>query len=235
MTNIEALDIVFDFLPRGTLEKLKKQGLYEPVLSGQISQGAELYDWLSEEQASFQDADYQWLANELQPLMNKGSVLQIGCGRGDLLMRLARFGFKPIHGIDRSKRMLEKAKERLKDYQDAHLLQKKIEDFDFSSLENIDNVIINNFWGMLPEDESIKLLNDFKKCITKKTLIFIGNYPKETKDKQKLLAEEILKENLGFTFSYPFFKDFSKCGYHSKIVELNEAKYFVLQLNKIAL
>lgn len=107
------------------MKKIKREGLYDPILSQQISQGAQLYDYLSEEHAAFQDTDYSWLANELQPLMIKGSVCQIGCGRGDLLMRLAKFSFKPIYGIDRSQVMLKKAAQRLKEYQNTHLFQKK--------------------------------------------------------------------------------------------------------------
>jgi len=228
MTNIEALDIIFDFLPRNALEKLKKQGLYDPILSGQISQGAEIYDRLSEKEASFQDENYQWLANELQLLMNKGSLLQIGPGRGDLLMRLAEFNFKPIYGIDRSKVMLKKAAKRLKEYQETNLFQEKIENFNFSLLKNIDNVIINNFWGLLPEDKSKQLLNNLKKCIAEKCLIFIGPYSERPKDKEKLLAEKTLKENLGFVFSYPFFKDFPKYGYQTKLTDIGEVKYFIL-------
>lgn len=66
-----------------------------------------------------------------------------------------------------------------------------------------------------------------------KSLIFIGNYLAKKKEKQRRLAEKTLKENLGFIFSYPFFKDFSKCGYQVKLIDLAGVKYFVLKLLKI--
>ncbi len=229
MTNTEALDIIFNFLPNALLEKLKTQGLYGFVLSGKIRQGAELYDYLTEEQAALQDADYFGLAKALTYLLNTGSILQLGCGRGNLLMYLAQKGFTPIYGIDRSAAMLTKAKERLANFKDVYLSQEKVENFDFASLNNIANVIIQNFWSLLPEKSSVNLLNNLKNCLASDSLIIIGPCPQEPKI-EKLLAEKTLKQNLGFTFSFPFFQNFSLCGYSSEIKTLASSPYFFLTI-----
>lgn len=95
MTNSEALDVVFDFIPRSVLEQLKEEGAYDNILSGKIKTGAEVYDFMDEEHASLQDGDYTTLVETLKPHFLEGSILQIGCGRGDFLMRCAELGHTP--------------------------------------------------------------------------------------------------------------------------------------------
>lgn len=228
MTNIEALNILLNFLPTESRQKLKDAGLYDLILTKKISTGAEIYDYLEEEQASWQDADYSFLADELEKILNQGSVLQIGCGQGDLLMRLAQKNFTPIYGIDRSKIMIEATANKLKNCNDTCLFIQPIETFEFKLLKNINNVIINNFWSIISEEESINLLNNLKKCLDPEGLIIIGPYI-EKKSPEKLLALKTLEKNLGFIFSYPFFKDFERCGYEAEVVELGGLRYFVLK------
>ncbi len=227
MTNIEALDIIFNFFPSDVLEKVKQQGLYNLILSKKVRSGAEIYDHLSAKQATLQDTDYTWLADSLTPLLRQGSILQIGCGRGHLLMKLASYGFHPIFGIDRSEVMLEKTKQRMVNFKNVHLFQEKVEDFNFNQLHNISNVVINNFWGILAKESSVALLKNLKNCLNQDSLIIIGPCPKEPKI-EKLIADKTLKQNLGFTFSFPFFQNFSLCGYSSEIKTLSSFPYFLL-------
>lgn len=226
MTNEEALDIIFSFFTETVLEKAKEGGLYDLVLSKKVSTGAEIYDWLDEEYSALQDADYSMLADAMGPVLKKGSILQIGCGRGDLLQRLAEKGFAPLRGIDRSEVMLRKAKERLNGF-NAELFCERIENFNYSRIGIVENVVINNFWGMVSEEESEKVLKKLRNHLAKDGIIIIGPRPGKN-DIIKILAEKTLRKNLDFTFSYPFYNDFDRCGYDSKITELLGLKYIVL-------
>jgi len=230
MTNEEALDEIFNFIPKSILEQIKEEGAYKNILSGKIKTGAEVYDFINEEHASLQDADYSWLLDILKPHFNEGSVLQIGCGRGDLLMRCADAGYNPIYGIDRSKIMLNEAKYRLESYTNIKLFPEKIENFNFTKLDHIKNVIMNNFWGMIDKESSINLLISLKKCISTSVKIFIGSYTDKPIGKKRLNANNILKNNLGFTFSFGFFTDFDSCGYNSTTIKTGKEKYFILTL-----
>ncbi|MEK7098008.1 MAG: methyltransferase domain-containing protein, partial [Patescibacteria group bacterium] len=185
MDIIEALDTIFDFFPRHILTELKNEGFYRPILEGRVKEGAEIYDILERKHSSLQEADYAWLAQAIKPFLRTGSILQIGCGGGNLLKSLAESGFRPIYGIDRSQVMLETAASRLKGSADCFLVREKIESFDFSGLADINNVIINNFWGMVCEERSRRLLDGLKKCINGNSLLFIGPYEEKRMDSKK--------------------------------------------------
>lgn len=230
MTKIEALDIIFNYIPPSVLNQLKDEGAYNDILSGKIKTGAEVYDNLNTEHAYLQDADYTELVSTLKPYFNSGSVLQIGCGRGDFLMRCAECGYNPIFGIDRSSVMLSEAIHRLRDNNNAKLYLEKVEDFNFSNLNSIDNVIMNNFWGMIDEVTSMNLLENLKKCLDTNGVVIIGAYFDSSKSKERYEAEKVLKDELGFVFSYNFFKDFGRCGYKSSTINTKGGKYFVLKL-----
>lgn len=227
----EALDAVFDFFPKNILTELRNDGFYQPILKGEIKEGAEIYDLLEEKHTYLQDSDYTRLANSLAPILKAGSILQIGCGRGGLLRLLARLKFQPIYGIDRSQIMLKTAESRLKEFKNIFLIQSKIENFHFYELEKTDNIIINNFWGMICEEDSKQLLENLKECIDRNSLILIGPYAEDAINEKKEAAKKLIKEKLGFTLSYSFFKDFSKCGYDSEIIDVGQKKYFILKLN----
>ena len=232
MTNEEALDIIFSFFPRDILIKVKKAGLYDLITSKTVKDGSEIYDHLEEEYAKLQDTNYTKLAEKLLTHLKYGSLLQIGCGRGNLLMHMAEHGFKPIYGIDRSCVMLNAAQNRVKAYKDVHCIQKKIEDINFSTLPHIKNVIINNFWGILSEESSINLLKNLKQCINTESIILIGPIPNQTKI-DMILANKTLKENLGFMFTYPYFDDFTSLGYKYKKITTTNGEYYLLKIKSV--
>ena len=229
MTITEALDIIFDWLPTTILKKLKNEDFYQPILSGQIKTGAELYDFLTPAQARWQDANYNWLISALAPLLNRGSTLQIGCGRGDLLKRLAEAKFKPLYGLDRSAIMLAEARTRLSHFKRTRFIQANINKFDWRTLPTMNNIIINNFWGLLTRTETQTLLENLKFCTNEKSLIIIGPYNQPPKSPARLRAEKLLQTELGFIFSFPFSKNFSGSGYTAKIIMLNRRPYFLLK------
>ena len=160
--------------------------------------------------------------------LHHGSILEIGCGSGNLIENLAQFKFKPIYGLDHSRAMIRLAKKRLKNYGQVYLISGKIEDYNFQKMAGINNVIINNFWGLLNKRASIKLLLDIK--LNLKGKLIIGPIYEEIPTKIKLAADYLAK-NLHFNYSYPLFTNFKQLGYQEKTIEVDGAKYYILSSN----
>jgi len=228
MTTSEALDTIFSFIPNNILNSFKKRGLYDPILSGQINSSADIYPRLTSAQAIWQDTDYNYLSKILIKHLQRGSILEIGCGSGNLIANLARFKFKPIYGLDHSRAMIRLAKKRLKDYDQVYLILERIEDYNFQKMAGINNVIINNFWGLLNKRASIKLLLDIKLHLKGK--LIIGPIYEETPAKIKLAADCLVR-NLHFNYSYPLFTNFKQLGYQEKIIDVSGARYYILSSN----
>ena len=124
--------------------------------------------------------------------------------------------------------MISLAKKRLKDYEQVYLILEKVEDYNFKKLAGIDNVIINNFWGLLNKRVSIRILLDIKLHLKGK--LIIGPFYEETPEKIKLAADH-LEKSLHFNYSYPLFTNFKQLGYKEKEVTINGAKYYILSSN----
>ncbi|PIT95345.1 hypothetical protein COT98_00235 [Candidatus Falkowbacteria bacterium CG10_big_fil_rev_8_21_14_0_10_39_9] len=228
MNAYEALDTIFSFIPENILNSFKKRGLYEPILSGRINSSAELYTHLTSAQAIWQNTDYSHLSTVLVEHLIPGSILEIACGAGNLINHLARAGFGPIYGLDHSRAMVRLSRKRLSHHQQVYLILDKIQNYDFQKLISIDNVIINNFWGLLDKRTSIKLLLDIKLHLTGR--LIIGPIYSETPANIKLAAT-YLEKNLHFNYSYPLFTNFKQLGYQETIIEIAAAKYYILSSN----
>lgn len=228
MTTYEALDSIFSFIPGNILNSFKRQGLYDPILAGKITSCADIYTHLTSAQASWQRTDYSSLSQLLIPHLQPGSVLEIACGNGNLIEYLAQAQFKPIYGLDHSRAMIRLASKRLKSYEQVYLILEKIENYDFQKLIGIDNVIINNFWGLLNKRSSIKLLLDIKLHLKGK--LIIGPIYTETPDRIKLAAD-YLEKNLHFNYSYPLFTNFKQLGYREEEINIRGGKYYILSSN----
>jgi len=228
MTTYEALDTIFSFIPEKVLNTFKKKGLYDPILSGQVNSSADFYTRLKGAQAVWQNSDYRFLSKKLRPHLCPGSILEIACGQGDLMEHLAQAKFRPIYGLDHSRAMIHLARKRLKNYRQVYLISEKVENFDFRKLAGINNVIINNFWGLIDKRSSIKLLLDIKLHL--KGQLIIGPFYDQTPEPIRLAAE-CLERNLHFNYSYPLFTKFKQLGYREKEVEIAGAKYYVLSSN----
>lgn len=228
MTTYEALDTIFSFIPAKFLDSFKKKGLYDPILSGQIRSSADFYARLNSSQAIWQNTDYRYLSRILTKYLRPGSILEIACGTGSLLEYLSKAGFRPIFGIDHSRAMIRLARSKLKDYNQVHLVLDKIENYDFRKLAGIDNVIINNFWGLLDKRTSIRLLLDIK--LNLKGRLIVGPFYPETPPQIKLAADH-LEKNLHFNYSYPLFTNFKQLGYQEKEIIIQGAKYYILSSN----
>ncbi|MFA4942223.1 MAG: class I SAM-dependent methyltransferase [Patescibacteria group bacterium] len=228
MTANEALDTIFSFIPTNVLKIFKKKGFYDPILSGKISSSADIYAHLNSAQAIWQDTNYSNLGNILTKHLRPGSILEIGCGSGNLIKKLTQAKFKPIYGLDHSRAMIRLAQKKLRDYEQVYLILEKIENYDFQKMTGIDNIIINNFWGLLPKRNSIKLLLDIKLHLKGK--LIIGPFYQETPIKIRLAAE-YLEKNLHFHHYYPLFTNFKQLGYKEKIINVGEAQYYILSSN----
>ncbi len=226
------LEDMLYFLPKPILTLAKKNLLLDLILNGQVQDSADLYDHVSEWMLAFQDVDYSELATSMLPILQPGFVVEIGCGQGDLMLRLARLGVKPIYGIDRSLGMVKAARKKLCAFEEVEVFHNKVEDFNFISLAPLGNVIMNNFWGLLPKDTSFELLCKLKTHLDPDGKIIIGDCKKTTKPDYALEAERKAAEELNFIFSYPLFLDFEYCGFHSDLVPLAGGEFIILTLPK---
>jgi SAM-dependent methyltransferase len=224
------LEDLLYFLPKPILSLAKKHLLFDLILDGQVQDSADLYEHVPEWMLVFQDVDYSELARSIRPILQPGSVVEIGCGQGDLLRRLARLGFKPLYGIDRSLGMLKAARKKLREFEDVEVFHNKVEDFNFSPLGPLANVIMNNFWGLLPTDASFELLYKLKRHLKPDGKILIGDCKKKAKPDYVLEAERRASEEMDFVISYPLYMDFEGCGYLSELVPLAGGEFIILTL-----
>ena len=224
------LEDMLYFLPKPILSLAKQHMLFDLILDGQVQDSAALYEHVPEWMLAFQDVDYSELAMSIFPILQPGSVVEIGCGQGDLMRRLARLGVKPIYGIDRSLGMVKAAQKKLDEFEEIEVFHNKVEDFDFSTLAPLANIIMNNFWGLLPADASYELLYKLKRHLDPDGKIIIGDCQEKIKPDYVIDAERRAAEELNFIISYPLFMDFEKCGYHTELVPLAGGEFIVLTL-----
>ena len=71
---------------------------------------APLYDWVA--QTFFLGQWAQWQRSVIPRITKRGSILDIGCGTGTLLIELLRRGYD-AYGVDRSPQMLAQARKKL--------------------------------------------------------------------------------------------------------------------------
>ena len=226
----QILDQLFFFVSADFRAQFKDQGLYQLIIDGSIKDSAAFYDYVPEKLLSFQDTDYSDLARDLLPVLAPGSVLQIGCGLGGLLQHLAAGGVQPIFGIDACEGMIRLAKTRLQDFEQIQLFVGKAQDFDYGCLGSIDNVILNNFWGILPEDQSVQLLIELKKHLSPGAKIIIGDLSEIPFPDTAIAAAKLVEENFGFRLHYPMFRHFFLLGFESAQIAVGGGEFEVLYL-----
>ncbi|HNX11098.1 MAG TPA: class I SAM-dependent methyltransferase [bacterium] len=227
MNIITALDEVFSFIPKTELRKFKDQGLYQPILRGEAKDASQLYEYLNNAQCSWPRSDYRSLAQELKKQLLSGPTLQIGCGGGEMLLHLYHSGQKMLYGLDCSPAMLRLARQKLKGL-NVKLIKERAENIKQISLLPLKNIIIHNFWGLLPKAASIKLLLDLKLKLLPGGQIIIGPNTPLTRPGRKQQAEKILSQELDFHFNYPQFKNFSQLGYRVKMINAAGYEYYFL-------
>jgi len=228
MTIITALDQIFSFIPKLELERFKKEGLYQPILSGQAKNASDFYDHLNRAQCQWPRINYYYLAKPMKTWLLPGLTLQIGSGNGELLFQLYQQGQKLLYGLDCSPAMIRLARQRIKPFS-IRLIKDKAENIKNIKLLPLKNIIIHNFWGLMPKSSSIKLLLELKNKLLPHGQIIIGPVTKSIPTNLRLAAEKILSQELGFNFSYPQFHHFSQLGYHSQIIKISGLNYYLLK------
>ncbi len=226
---IAILDRVFSFLPPPLRLLGRYLGFYEAILSGTVRDSGDLYEAIPRWMLRFQDSNYTNLARELTALIElDGRIIQLGCGRGDLLRRLAANGATQLVGIDRCEGMVRAASRRLRAVPGAAVIRARVETLDFSAYAPIQTVIIVNFWGMLPPDASRQLLERIRPHLSETGIIVIGDCRSGEAPEHVRQALRDSADKLGFYLAYPPFMAFDECGYTSRVEPLANGEYYVL-------
>lgn len=229
--NYRLLDDLFWFIPEHFRDQFREQGLYRKIVTGEIPDAATFYEHVPVELLTFQDTDYRALAADLQPVLAPGAVLQIGCGLGDLLKHLAQPGAWPLYGIDACRGMIDIARERLRDYPQVQLFHGKAQSFSYERLAPLANVILNNFWGILPYDESARLLLTLKKRLAPGAKIIIGDLQPVAFPEAAIAAARIAAQEFHFVLHYPLFLEFFLLGFGTESVTAGGGEYSVLSVS----
>jgi hypothetical protein len=112
----------------------------------------------------------------------------------------------------------------------AKIFLNKAENFNYGILPKIDNIIINNFFGMISILQSKKILLAIKKCLTPESIILIGEEKKLSANINE--ANQYLIKKYNFHFYFPFYKDFASDGYEYKKIKMDQLTYYLLQLHE---
>ncbi len=228
----EALDIRLSLIfPKEILGLLKEQGLYEPILSGKVKDAVTMYEYFPSKFLRWSYAKLTDFSIEILPYLVEGPVLEIACGRGNLLVELVQKGVTPIYGIDASSMQLDVAKKRLQKYsEELYLFNGRAEEFDYGGLPKMGNIIMREFWGMLSSSNSAKLLEGLKNCLMKEGQIIIGPHINIEYNYEIKEAYRVLEEQLGFVLDYEPDYEFEKYGFSKKLISLDcGEKHYILK------
>jgi 2-polyprenyl-3-methyl-5-hydroxy-6-metoxy-1,4-benzoquinol methylase len=217
---------------------------YSYVASKKAKDDSELYEILPEEIIKHMDYDYSALAKDFFEEFGdypELTIVQIGCGRADLLMNLAKLGFKNLYGIDRSRLQVEGAKRKLEEAGIANvtIIHDLVQDYDYSKIgKEIDIVIINNFWGIIDPESSVKLIDVLNKNMSDDGTIYMGPIkpPKNPKKKKSLFGRywsyfkskqiiKKIKKKFEIDMIYYVNVDFEKYGFKTEILDFKNAGY----------
>lgn len=112
--------------------------------------------------------NYEYILNELNYL-KEGSILDIGCGTGELLYIINKKGLK-LYGIDLSDKMIEKAKEKLQNH--ANLTIGDSENLPYKD-NKFDIIICNDSFHHYPNP--IKALKEMNRVLKNNGKIIMGD------------------------------------------------------------
>ncbi|NVK05633.1 MAG: class I SAM-dependent methyltransferase [Flavobacteriia bacterium] len=136
----------------------------------------------------------------------RSTVLEVGCGNGDLLLKLAS-KLKHGVGIDLSRSLIEFAKQRVKSEGHEHLqfIESNVLE-DGLPADRFDASISSLLYHVIPQDAAKNIL---KKQVTASNTTIICGFSEPKHFKHKLL----LWLDQRFNKHYPHFKHYAKQGY----------------------
>ncbi|MCP5052444.1 MAG: class I SAM-dependent methyltransferase [bacterium] len=230
------------------LEEILPQELHEQffayMAAGRAKDDSELYELLPEEIIQHVDHDYSDLALDFfEQLGDKPdqTIVQVGCGRADLLMNMAKLGFTNLYGVDRTQLQVEGANRKLAEAgvsERVTMIQALVQEYDYSKIgKKIDVAIINNFWGIIDPDSSIKLIKLLHKNLTDNGKLYMGPIRIKPEDKKpsilkmywfglkQLYYVNKVKRKFGIKMIYPIDLDFNKYGFKTNLLHFKNADY----------
>lgn len=238
--------------PPHTLPKELVSKWYAYMIAGAIKNDSEFYDILPEELLKHIDKDYSTLALDFEEEFgpNKDQmILQIGCGRGDLLMRLGKLGFTNLYGIDRSILQIQGAERKMAEagVSTVTLIQCIVQEYDFTQLgKKIDVLLLHNFWGILNQKDMVAMIEKLIPCMAENGRIYAG--PLKIGDKKKKpsffkmlwqgfrISRDVKKveRKYGINMFYSVNVNFPAYGYKSTVIPCKNAKHHYVRHDKKA-
>lgn len=170
---------------------------YSYIIAYKVPNETELLLKLPEELLKYFDTDYSVLALDFKAELGDKTdltILQVGCGRADLLVRLAQSGFSSLYGIECNPLQFQGAQKKIAGAGvtgKVTVAQAFVQDYDYSKIgKKIDVVIIHNFWGVIDPSATYKMFAGLNQWLTDDARIYIGPmYLMDTgKKKKSLLA-----------------------------------------------
>ena len=217
---------------------------YSYILAYKVPNETELFLKMPEELMKHIDLDYSDLALDFKEELGDKTdltIVQVGCGRADLLVRLAKLGYSNLYGIECNPLQIQGAQKKIAEAGAADkvtMIRAFVQDYDYSNIgKTIDVVIIHNFWGVIDPPSTFKMLEGLNKCMSDTARIYLGPL-RLTKDnkKQSMLAQlwkgirlhrRILKVKKKFgiqiLFNVPF--SFDKYGFKKDKLFFKHANY----------
>lgn len=196
----------------------KMENLKEKIMSANIEvhrKEAEYYDIIHKEIFNIyeQNRIRSSLSKITKDYDKKSTVLDVGAGTGNLTIKLLEEGFENITCLDLSKEMMNKLREKVKDYD--HNIKFVVSDCDTFLKENnstFDVVLMSSVLHHLPDYvESLELI---KGALDKKAIVYITHEPLPKPKKISTTIKLLLKiDFIAYHIRYVFLKMIGKLKY----------------------
>ncbi len=154
---------------------------YSYILAYKVPNETELLLKMPEELLKYIDADYSGLALDFQAELEAKAgltIVQVGCGRADLLVSLAKLGFTGLYGIECNPLQFQGAQKKIAEAGVADkvtVVRAFVQDYDYSKIgKKIDVVIIHNFWGVIDPPATYKMWEGLSKCLADDARVYMG-------------------------------------------------------------
>ncbi len=205
------------------------------IASGKANDEAELYSILPEKLMKYWDVDYSGLALDFKEELGEKTdqtIVQVGCGRGDLLIALAKLGYTNLYGIDNSPAQAKGTEEKLsgENISAVKMIQAFGQDYDYSQLgKTIDAVILHNFWSVIDQEASVKLVEKLNACMAEGSRLYIGPFRQQKSSTWKFMRAmrrlKKIESRFGIKIFYNVNVDFAEYGFKTDVLFFKNEDY----------